>query len=481
MRRVMKECDTVLKPGGYAVFVVGDAVFKAEVFSTADAIATAAEEAGFDYVGRIERAIHLTKRSFVQAARRARTEHLVVLRKPANKVALTLMPPAYRMWSYEVALRQLETEAIFGKTRGHYTDPVQLKATPKQLAAVRKLTFTKEYLIGGKGGSPQPTWQKILENGDGDAAKRKDPKYVTHGVHPYKGKFYPQLAKSLMNISGAADGARILDPYCGSGTVLLEGMLNGYATYGCDFNPLAAKIARAKTGILSVDRDVAEHALVSLAARLKRPPKNLPTTRLQFAEEVRGELGSWFAPPVLNQLEWLLAQSRLFGDPRIVEFCEIVVSSIIRDVSQQDPTDLQIRRRKEPLLDAPVIDLVVDRLETQLQRLIKYWSVAGRQPGERIAAVIQTGDSRDITTYAAMGLKAGTIDCVVTSPPYATALPYIDTDRLSLMAIMGISSSTRSDLEVNLTGSREIKRTIKSAWRKSCSELPLQQNFLSQS
>ena len=93
--------------------------------------------------------------------------------------------------------------------------------------------------------------QKLLENGSTAHARRKEPKYVTHGLHAFKGKFYPQLVKSLINMSGIPIGARLFDPYCGSGTTLLEGMLNGFVSYGCDFNPLATKIAHAKTAILS--------------------------------------------------------------------------------------------------------------------------------------------------------------------------------------------------------------------------------------
>ena len=42
----------------------------------------------------------------------------------------------------------------------------------------------------------------------------------------------------------------------GDGTTLLEGMLNGFETYGCDLNLLVAKIARAKTALLTVPRGV---------------------------------------------------------------------------------------------------------------------------------------------------------------------------------------------------------------------------------
>ena len=109
----------------------------------------------------------------------------------------------------------------------------------------------------------------MLENGDADPAKRKDPKYVTHGLHAFKGKFYPQLVKSLLNSSGVPVEGSVLDPYCGSGTTLLEGMLNGFRTYGCDFNPLAAKIAHAKTGVLAVPRNVVDLAIRAFLYRYR--------------------------------------------------------------------------------------------------------------------------------------------------------------------------------------------------------------------
>lgn len=465
MSAVLAECHTALQPGRYAVFVVGDALFEGKVFSTSEAIISAADQVGFESVGVVERPIHQTKRSFAKPARRARKEVLVILRKPDRAVKVTLFPPAYRMWDYEVILRRMEIEALAGrKVSADYTKAISMTAALPQLAAFRKLTFTREYLIQGDHALPQPTWQKVLENGDAEGGKRKDPKYATHGLHPYKGKFYPQLTKALMNISGIGVGARILDPFCGSGTVLLEGMLNGFTTLGCDMNPLAAKMARAKTGIFAVDRSVTDHALRSLLKRLARPPARFKSTRDQFGPKVVDELDSWFASPVLDKLEWVLAQIRLFGEPRFVEFCEIALSSIIREVSQQDPADLRIRRRKKPLADAPVIEMIEEKLSGQLERLVKYWSIAGRQPGPSITPVVCEGDCRNQQTFKNIGLEEGSINCVITSPPYATALPYIDTDRLSLMAIMGLEGSVRSELEENLTGSREIRRGDKTSF-----------------
>ena len=53
------------------------------------------------------------------------------------------------------------------------------------------------------------------------------------------------------------------------------------------------------------------------------------------------------------------------------------------------------------------------------------------------------------------------MDAVVTSPPYATALPYIDTDRLSILLLDSRSSTERSQIEESLTGSREIRKSTR--------------------
>ena len=118
---------------------------------------------------------------------------------------------------------------------------------------LKRLTFT--HGIESKEYPNEPTWQAVIENGDAldNISKRKDPKYATHGIHTYKGKFYPQLVKSLFNLSNLKPGETILDPFCGSGTVVLEGYLNGLNAVGLDMNPIAIKIATAKTEILKID------------------------------------------------------------------------------------------------------------------------------------------------------------------------------------------------------------------------------------
>lgn len=463
MKQVIEGCAKVLMPGRYSVFVVGDAIFKGELYSTSDAICEIAHNVGLEVIGSIDRPIHQSKRSFAKPARRARSEQLVILRKPNHPTILFLNPPTYRMKVYEQELRAKEINTLLGVNidKSQALEAVKVQLQQPALWQTRRLTFTKDYTIETQKTKLQPTWQNILEIGDSNPNKRKNPKYATHGIHPFKGKFYPQLAKSLLNNSGIPVGGRIFDPFCGSGTTLLEGMLNGFAAYGSDINPLASKIASAKTLILCTPRDLVDSSIKAMMDRLSHPRwKNLQSLD-QFPEETHDELISWFSEDVLFKLNWLLSQVRLFGEPVIVNFFEVIISSFIRDISDQDPSDLRIRRRKDPLEDAPVLEIFRDKLEQQHTRLEKYWLVAGKQPSQSIPPIVIHGDSRQPETLRALTLHSNSVDCVLTSPPYATALPYIDTDRLSLLTILGITSQLRSTLEKQLTGSREIRQRAK--------------------
>ena len=447
----------VLRPGRYAVLVVGDAVYEKVLFRVAQALSAIASHIGFETVCTVERPIHSTRRSFAAAGRRATTEKILVLRKkPPQQLSAWFQPPPYKLWSYERTLREREIEVLLGAGPNANGDE-QLSTTldPYSLANARQLVFTHE--VRAEGLYAEPTWQSIIENGIAKhPSARKDPKYVTHGLHPYKGKFYPQLAKGLMNLCGLSAGARVYDPFCGSGTTLLEGYLNGYSSFGCDLNPLAAKIAKAKVGILDVNPDIVREAVATLVNKIEDVPIDPPEKWEQFDETCLDEIQNWFPRPVVSKLNWLLRSIRSVSDGVIRDFLEVILSSIIRDVSQQDTTDLRIRRRKEVIADADVFKLYLDALGSQYKRIEQFWSIRGYSPNTFRHCQVIDGDSRDAVTMNRLGLSDGSVDLILTSPPYATALPYIDTDRLSMLVLFGMNSSTRRPIERSLVGSREV-------------------------
>jgi len=459
MLQVLDGISRVLKNGRYAVLVIGDSVYEGMTYLTANLLAEKATEHGFDINCVIGRPVHKTKRSFTVAGRRTATESLLILRKALRKTIIALEGPPYKPWPYEQQLRLRETGETLKITKvSKDTNIIEKSVDIKELLRCRSLVFTHQ--ICYPNGHKEPTWQAILENGTAaNPSTRKDPKYVTHGIHAYKGKFYPQLAKGLINQLSLPHGARILDPFCGSGTALLEGYLNGYTTYGCDMNPLAAKIARAKTSILDVDPDVLTEVVSAVVGAIDAAPGKLGAALDQFEPECIEEIDRWFAAPVARKLNWLLKVIRSGSNGAVRDFLEVVLSSIIRDVSQQEPTDLRIRYRKELLDNADVFGLFKERLALQFGRIEKFWKVRGYAPNPFFHSHAIAGDNRERATYDLLGLADESIDLVLTSPPYAMALPYIDTDRLSLLTIFGLGGSERRPLEQALIGSRELTTT----------------------
>jgi DNA modification methylase len=450
MMSALTGMSKVLKNGRYAVLIIGDSVYEGKKYDTAKLLADQSATLGFDVAEVIEREVHKSKRSFTPAGRRASTESILVLRKANQKTPVVLQPPPYKLWPYEAPLR----------IREGATKTANSQLTVQELVRSRSLVFTHQVVYGQS--FSEPTWQAILENGmAANPAARKDPKYVTHGLHPYKGKFYPQLAKALINLRCMPHGSKILDPFCGSGTTLLEGYLNGYQSYGCDVNPVATMVARAKSRVLDEDPDVVSEIVASVLSAIDDAPNSFPAKLDQFVKDNLDEIGKWFADPVARKINWLLKTIRKGSEGVIRDFLEAVLSSIIREVSQQDPTDLRIRYRKEMLSDADVLGLFSAQLTLQFSRIEKFWKVRGHAPNPFFPSTICPGDNRSKATYDAMGLTDDSVDMVVTSPPYAMALPYIDTDRLSMLVLFGLGGSERRPIEQTLIGSREITGGIK--------------------
>lgn len=469
MRAVLTNCRHVLMPDRYAVFVVGDGLFKGEVFETARNLRRVAEEVGFEHVASLDRAVPEHRRSVTKPGRRLTHEQLLVLRRPVDGPTARAVGPNYELFPYERALQLRELAELGGSP----TLQEDGTTTVVDRSEIGRAAFVHAVARAAR---TEPTFQQRLEGMPGPGSRKKNSTYFAHGIHRYKGKFYPQLAKSLLNLSGIEPGqALVLDPFGGSGTVALEAVLNGYDALSLDCNPVATAIARAKVSLATADPGAIQHDLARLrAAVLVAPPAGAPTLS-QFVPEVEDELERWFPRPVLAKLDWLLATIRREARSDTAAVSEVLVSDLVREVSQQEPKDLRIRRRSAPIADAPVYDLFLDRLSALEARLASFQRDVGQERPSAGAGLVVQGDSRDPKTFDALAGRA--IDAVISSPPYAAALPYVDTDRLSLAAVFGYSAPARRPLERTMIGSREIggrdRVAFESILDTRCDALPL--------
>lgn len=317
-------------------------------------------------------------------------------------------------------------------------------------------------------GNVTDTWQKHAE-ASRSSTRAKNSTYGPHGIHRYKGKFYPQLAKSLINSS--TGGGAILDPFGGSGTVAAEAVMAGRRAISFDCNPVAIAIARAKVAILTTD----SHAIRDYLQRTSRAsgclgPDGIGTETEQFPQELLKELESWFAPKVLARLNPLLRLIRSEPDPILANIGLVLVSDLVREVSQQEPKDLRIRRRAMPIDDAPVVEIFRKKLDRLASKLELYWlHTDGHLPTPGSAEVV-LGDSGARSVFAENVNEE--LSCVVSSPPYGSALPYIDTDRLSLSAVFSFTTSDRREFERQMIGSRDISNPDRKSIERQVRDVP---------
>lgn len=443
MSQVAWNAFDLLRPGGWCVFVVGDGKYKGSIYSTSTSLASVAERAGFHVAGVIERALPANRRSVTSAGRRLRVEQLVFLRKPQSVEA---EPPEWAMSCYEQTLAERELAAI--------------EASEGDSSRFQRLTFATRVTVDGEAFETHQ-WQ--LERTD--ETRRKNSTYASHGIHRYKGKFYPQLGRCLLNLS-CEPGSLVVDPFTGSGTVGLEASLLQHEFHGIELSPVGAATARAKVDLMRARPGLLEEATSYIGQSLRKPDEGIVWS--EFAPATHEELTSWFAPKVLARISSLLASvrsmSEQFADGDVaVQLAEVCVSDLIRDVSHQDPSDLRIRRRADPLDDAEVENLFFTRWDVAVKKIRSAQNVLPESPG---SARVVCGDSTDPGNWPtnANGSPRA-VDAIVTSPPYAAALPYLDTDRLSIAAVFGKSKGDRTILEGALVGSREIRTGDLRTWK----------------
>ncbi len=104
-------------------------------------------------------------------------------------------------------------------------------------------------LVSREGSATHPDIQTTLEGlvVDQDwTFSKADTSYLTHGLHDYPARMIPQIARRLIE-RYSPKGGRVLDPFCGSGTTLVEARLMGRDSVGSDVNPFALLLAKVKS------------------------------------------------------------------------------------------------------------------------------------------------------------------------------------------------------------------------------------------
>ena len=293
------------------------------------------------------------------------------------------------------------------------------------------------------------TIQGLLENGNtiNSNGRKQSTRYSVHGLHEYKGKFNPQVVRGILNWFSLPKDAQIIDPFCGSGTAIVEAVFAGYHAYGWDLNPFAIYVTNAKLMALRSDPDFL-HSLSKEILRLAKTTCQCPVIKSQRLIYLQ----KWFPSKTLQEIEAIRkAIKKIAGDNAPIFL--IVLSNLLRDYSLQEPSDLRIRRRITPLPTNPILKVYHTAISRMIASLRHTHQIF---PSLNLMTDAFLADGRNLDEIISKSPVSIAADFAITSPPYATALPYIDTQRLSLIWLDLILPENIRSAEKCLIGSREI-------------------------
>lgn len=358
MSKVLEGLFKVLKPSGKAVIVVGNSAYGGVIIPTDALLAKIATRLGFR-VEKISVARHLTTSSQQRAMLGDRMEYL-------RESLVILVKDDPRLVDHELVPVDEIPE-----------DDLQRR---DQVFAIRNAGLTAG----------------------------------THKFHRYPGKFIPHLPRwAIRRFLGQAEGKVLLDPFCGSGTTLVEGRLHDLKCYGIDIDPIARLVSRVKTTPI--------------------PRERLDSIVRQVADEVEATSISRFSPTIPTLAHWFNSQAvRDLGiirhviekhrdDRDIYEFLLVSFASIVRKASNADNqtqktyvshTKIKTPEFAKPLFLATLIDY---------SARLNHFST-GRKSGNVV--IIDQCDAKNFSAYWEAS-KFPSVDLVVSSPPYLNSVDYV--------------------------------------------------------
>lgn len=231
---------------------------------------------------------------------------------------------------------------------------------------------------------------------------------LTHPFHAYPARLHPGVARALIAAMELPKGSAVLDPFCGSGTVLVEAMVAGMRAVGRDLSPLAVELSGIKTrrttngerkAIVESARAASENAAMRVRAGERHP---IP----------RGEEG-WYPSHTLAELSALRVEVEA-SKGVVRDALRMLLSSVLVKVSLQ-ASDTDARRVKKDVPPGAAL------------RFFSYKARELRSCLGALAAALPQGASVDLAVDDATRLSTvadASVDAVVTSPPYANTYDY---------------------------------------------------------
>jgi hypothetical protein len=239
--------------------------------------------------------------------------------------------------------------------------------------------------------------------------KNSDTKEFTHCYHTYPAMMIPQVARTLLS-DYAPEGKLelVFDPYAGSGTTLVESSIIGVRSVGTDLNPLARFMSRVKNTHYNIETVNANYSTIitGLMVYNSADVRDVDFSRISNHT-------FWYTEDSLYRLSYL---GQLISElsPEVQDFFLLCLSETVREVSFTRNGEFKRYKMSEKQLEKFRPD-VFRTFEKKVQRNIKGLKDFNSAGSGNLATVYDFNTSKGIPTEI---LPEGSVDMVVTSPPY---------------------------------------------------------------
>ncbi|HEV8505127.1 MAG TPA: hypothetical protein VGQ53_07010 [Chitinophagaceae bacterium] len=260
---------------------------------------------------------------------------------------------------------------------------------------------------------------------------------ATHLIHTYPAKLLMHIPYFFLNNGILSDvNDKILDPFCGSGTVLLETIISGRQPFGADSNPLARLISRTKTNIYDI-KNLKESSLEFLGKIDNRKMGDIPNVV---------NIDYWFSPKIKKQLSSIYLVLNEYKNGELADFYRVCFSNLIKKVSLADPrVSVPVRIKPSNYPKNHLVRKELDQIlsnQTTLDVRSKFLEIIQQniKRFEKLTLLVdksnhfqrQFSDARRLEDNDNIRLIDGSIQLIISSPPYSGAQKYIRSSSLSL-------------------------------------------------
>ena len=268
-------------------------------------------------------------------------------------------------------------------------------------------------------------------------------KQFTHCYHNYPAMMIPQIAERILT-KYATDSRLLFDPYCGTGTSLVEANLKGINAIGTDLNPLARLIAKTKTAKINLQyldlylKDFNDY-MFSFMFNINKANVIIPRIN---------NIDFWFDKTVQEKLAIIKDFINKIEDENVSNFFKIAFSETVRESSFTRNSEFKLFRMTAEQMQKFNPD-VFGLMQSKLARNHKGLKTFLQQKQNATSDVYDFNTSNEIRH-----IENESIDIVVTSPPYGDSRTTVAYGQFSRLANEWLGVENANQVDNQLMGGK---------------------------